>query len=193
MIHEIVDNSPIAPVARRLSGTCSSNRASSTISNWPRRSMCSAARAAPGRDSHRIGVRHLARLGPRSGQPLGDGVRRSHAAPVDDIVAQRIPEEIARRYRAIPISEEGGVLRVAVADPTDVFALDDLQVITKAAVVPVVASTDPSSWTARTAFGTGRAWRAASATRSIPRSRRRACARRQNRRRTHHSAGRPRW
>jgi type IV pilus assembly protein PilB len=59
--------------------------------------------------------------------------------PIDEIVAQRIPEEIARRYRAIPIEEEDGVLRVAVADPTDVFALDDLQVITRGAVIPVVA------------------------------------------------------
>jgi Type II secretory pathway, ATPase PulE/Tfp pilus assembly pathway, ATPase PilB len=61
------------------------------------------------------------------------------AAPVDEIMAQRIPEEIARRYRAIPIAMVDGVLRVAVADPTDVFALDDLQVITKAPIVPVVA------------------------------------------------------
>ena len=61
------------------------------------------------------------------------------ATPIDEIVAQRIPEEIARRYRAIPIEEEDGVLRIAVADPTDVFALDDLQVITHRQVVPVVA------------------------------------------------------
>jgi type IV pilus assembly protein PilB len=61
------------------------------------------------------------------------------ATPVDEIVAQRIPEEIARRYRAIPIEEHDGVLRVAVADPTDVFALDDLQMITHRQVVPVVA------------------------------------------------------
>ncbi len=64
------------------------------------------------------------------------------AAPVDDIIAQRIPEDIARRYRAIPISEINGVLRVALADPTDVFALDDLGVITKSPIVPVVA--DPA-------------------------------------------------
>ena len=59
--------------------------------------------------------------------------------PVDEIVAQRIPEEIARRYHAIPIEEQDGVLRVALADPTDVFALDDLQVITHRQVVPIVA------------------------------------------------------
>jgi type IV pilus assembly protein PilB len=65
-----------------------------------------------------------------------------HTLKLDEFTAQRIPEEIARRYRAIPISEEDGVLRVAVADPTDVFALDDLQVIAKAAVLPIVA--DPA-------------------------------------------------
>ena len=64
------------------------------------------------------------------------------ATPIDEIVAQRIPEEIARRYRAIPIEESDGVLRVAVADPTDVFALDDLQVITHCQVIPIVA--DPA-------------------------------------------------
>ena len=62
--------------------------------------------------------------------------------PVDEMLAQRIPEEIARRYRAIPISESAGILRVAVADPTDVFALDDLQVITGSTIVPVVG--DPA-------------------------------------------------
>ena len=62
--------------------------------------------------------------------------------PVDEIIAQRIPEEIARRYRAIPIAEQDGILKVAVADPTDVFALDDLQVITGTQIVPVVA--DPA-------------------------------------------------
>src|SRR4051812_40343231 len=61
---------------------------------------------------------------------------------VDEIVAQSIPEEVARRYRAIPIEESDGVLRVAVADPTDVFAMDDLQMITRRQVVPVVA--DPT-------------------------------------------------
>ncbi len=61
------------------------------------------------------------------------------ARPVDEFLAQRIPEEIARRYRAIPIGESGGVLKVAVADPTDVFALDDLQVITGSSIAPVVA------------------------------------------------------
>jgi type IV pilus assembly protein PilB len=61
---------------------------------------------------------------------------------IDEIVAQSIPEEVARRYRAIPIEEHDGVLRVAVADPTDVFALDDLQMITQRQVVPVVA--DPT-------------------------------------------------
>jgi len=74
-------------------------------------------------------------LARRLGMPFVD----LDASPIDEIVAHRIPEEIARRYRAVPIEEEDGVLRVAVADPTDVFALDDLQVITGLQVLPVVA------------------------------------------------------
>jgi type IV pilus assembly protein PilB len=77
-------------------------------------------------------------LAERLGMPFVD----LEASPVNEIVAQRIPEEISRRYRAIPLEEENGVLRVAIADPTDVFALDDLQVITNCQIVPVVA--DPA-------------------------------------------------
>jgi type IV pilus assembly protein PilB len=58
---------------------------------------------------------------------------------VDELIAQRIPEEIARRYRAIPLEESEGIMRVAMVDPTDVFALDDLQVITSCQIMPVVA------------------------------------------------------
>ncbi len=74
-------------------------------------------------------------LAERLGMPFVDLV----ASPVDEMIAQRIPEDIARRYRAIPIEDDNGVLRVAIADPTDVFALDDLQVITRSQIVPVVA------------------------------------------------------
>lgn len=77
-------------------------------------------------------------LAERLGMPFVDLAK----GPLDEIVAQRIPEEIARRYRAIPIEAEDGVLRIALADPTDVFALDDLQVITAMQIVPVVADPD---------------------------------------------------
>src|SRR5262245_37553299 len=45
-------------------------------------------------------------LAERLGMPFVD----LDAAPVNEIVAQRIPEEISRRYRAIPLEEQDGVL-----------------------------------------------------------------------------------
>ncbi len=39
---------------------------------------------------------------------------------------QLIPESMARKYNAIPLAVEGNVLRVAMANPTDIFALEAL-------------------------------------------------------------------
>jgi type IV pilus assembly protein PilB len=49
-------------------------------------------------------------------------------APIDDAAADLLPERLARRYSAVPVKflAEDSVL-VAVADPTDVVASDDLK------------------------------------------------------------------
>src|SRR5205823_4730418 len=44
---------------------------------------------------------------------------------------------LAERYRAIPVEEQDGTLLVAMSDPTNVFALDDLRTITEREVRPV--------------------------------------------------------
>lgn len=41
-------------------------------------------------------------------------------------VTQRLPETTARRYRAIALSEKNGELLVGMADPSDIFAYDDI-------------------------------------------------------------------
>ena len=41
-------------------------------------------------------------------------------------ITQRLPETAARRYRAIALSEIDGTLLVGMADPTDIFAYDDI-------------------------------------------------------------------
>lgn len=41
-------------------------------------------------------------------------------------ISQRLPETTARRYRAIALSETNGELMVGMADPTDIFAYDDV-------------------------------------------------------------------
>ena len=55
-------------------------------------------------------------------------------------VIAAVPKEIARRYEVIPVSRSEGTLTVAMADPTDLDALDAVRYILKCDVDGVVAS-----------------------------------------------------
>jgi type IV pilus assembly protein PilB len=59
---------------------------------------------------------------------------------VDPNVVRVIPMETALRHQVLPVSRFGASLTVAVADPTNVFALDDIKFRTGLSVEPVVAS-----------------------------------------------------
>lgn len=50
-----------------------------------------------------------------------------------------IPESISRRYGLIPIRIENGMLTVAMSDPLNVFAIDDLKIYTGFEIQPVIA------------------------------------------------------
>jgi general secretion pathway protein E len=50
-----------------------------------------------------------------------------------------IPEVMARRYNAIPLSVTGNALQVAMADATDIFALEAFAALSKMRIVPVSA------------------------------------------------------
>jgi type IV pilus assembly protein PilB len=60
--------------------------------------------------------------------------------PVDPSAVGLISDQVARRYRAIPIGYEGSTLVVAMSDPSNVLALDDIRTITGMEVKPVVAT-----------------------------------------------------
>ena len=59
---------------------------------------------------------------------------------IDPSSTMLLPEALARRYRAIPIGERDGKLLVAMSDPANVYALDDIRTITNRDVQPVVAT-----------------------------------------------------
>lgn len=59
---------------------------------------------------------------------------------IDATVASLIPEGLARRYQALPISWDDDVLVVAMADPSNVLAVDDIRALTGAQVRCVVAT-----------------------------------------------------
>ena len=60
----------------------------------------------------------------------------------DPIFARKVPESLARRIRAIAISEEDGKLKVAMAEPFDVFAIDDLRASTGQRIMPALADSE---------------------------------------------------
>jgi len=59
---------------------------------------------------------------------------------IDPSASALIPEPLARRYTAIPISFQEGALVVAMADPANVLAIDDFRAITGLDVIPKVAT-----------------------------------------------------
>jgi len=52
---------------------------------------------------------------------------------------QLIPEVMARRYNSVPVSVSGNTLEVAMADPTDIFALEAFAALCKMRIKPIAA------------------------------------------------------
>ncbi|MCJ7502569.1 MAG: type IV-A pilus assembly ATPase PilB [Acidobacteriia bacterium] len=59
---------------------------------------------------------------------------------VDSNVIKLIPMETATKYQILPLSRVGSSLTVAMVDPTNVFAMDDIKFMTGFNIEPVVAS-----------------------------------------------------
>ena len=59
---------------------------------------------------------------------------------VDPAIIKIIPAETSRKYQILPLSRSGATLTIAMADPTNVFAMDDIKFMTGYNVEPVVAS-----------------------------------------------------
>jgi type IV pilus assembly protein PilB len=59
---------------------------------------------------------------------------------VDISVIKLIPQDTAVRYQIVPLSRVGSTLTIAMTDPTNVFAMDDIKFMTGFNVEPVVAS-----------------------------------------------------
>jgi type IV pilus assembly protein PilB len=59
---------------------------------------------------------------------------------VDDSVIRLIPREVAEKYMVLPLSRVGATLTLAMVDPTNVFAMDDIKFMTGLNIEPVVVS-----------------------------------------------------
>ena len=59
---------------------------------------------------------------------------------IDANVIKLIPADVARKYNILPVNKTGATITIAMADPTNVFAMDDIKFMTGYNVEPVVAS-----------------------------------------------------
>ena len=59
---------------------------------------------------------------------------------IDPEVLKLVPAAIAKKYEVLPVRRMGNSLALAMADPTNVFALDDISFMTNLQVLPLVAS-----------------------------------------------------
>src|ERR671916_273646 len=59
---------------------------------------------------------------------------------IDDSVVRLIPREVADKYSVLPLSRVGATLTLAMVDPTNVFAMDDIKFMTGLTIEPVVVS-----------------------------------------------------
>jgi len=59
---------------------------------------------------------------------------------IDTSIIKFIPYEVANKYLIFPISKNGASLKLAMTDPSNVFAIDDVKFMTGYDVEPVVAS-----------------------------------------------------
>ena len=59
---------------------------------------------------------------------------------IDPAVLSLIPQEVAQKHYVLPLSRVGATLTLAMVDPTNVFAMDDVKFMTGLNVEPVVVA-----------------------------------------------------
>jgi len=62
--------------------------------------------------------------------------------PIEQETIQLVPHEIAKRYQVMPIRTENNQLFIAMADPMDYFAMEELRMATGYQIVPAIATKD---------------------------------------------------
>ncbi|MFQ5441514.1 MAG: type IV-A pilus assembly ATPase PilB [Thermodesulfobacteriota bacterium] len=91
---------------------------------------------------------NLTRLGFISEKDLTVFLSKQYGIPTIDLSGQEldpeivklVPEDVARKYQLIPVSRTGATLVMAMSDPSNIFAIDDIKFLTGYNVEPIVAS-----------------------------------------------------
>jgi type IV pilus assembly protein PilB len=91
---------------------------------------------------------NLAKLGFVTDEEITSLLSKQYGVPsinlaqfeIDSAVIKLIPADTAQKYQIVPLSRSGATLTIAITDPTNVFAMDDIKFMTGYNVEPVVAS-----------------------------------------------------
>ena len=91
---------------------------------------------------------NLVKLGLLSDDTITAVLSRQYGIPsvnlelfnIDDSVIRLIPQEVAQKYSVLPLSRVGATLTLAMVDPTNVFAMDDIKFMTGLNIEPVVVA-----------------------------------------------------
>jgi type IV pilus assembly protein PilB len=78
--------------------------------------------------------------------------------PPDPKVATLVERSLCERYQALPVARGDGCIRVAMAEPDDVIAADDLKMQLQQAVEPMLADPDSITMAITHAFETPSRW-----------------------------------
>ncbi|HUS63161.1 MAG TPA: ATPase, T2SS/T4P/T4SS family, partial [Kofleriaceae bacterium] len=95
----------------------------------------------------RLGVA-LSRLGYVNDQDLTQFLARQYSLPsinlndfeIDPDVLKLVPKEVAMKHMVVPVNRAGATLIVAMSDPSNIFAIDELKFLTQYNIEPVVAA-----------------------------------------------------
>ncbi len=75
---------------------------------------------------------------------------------IDPSVLSLIPQEVAQKHTVLPLSRVGATLTLAMVDPTNVFAMDDVKFMTGLNVEPVVVAEGSVQQAIAKYYGTSR-------------------------------------
>jgi type IV pilus assembly protein PilB len=106
----------------------------------------------------------LVKLGMLSDEEVTAVLSRQYGVPsvnldlfeVDPSAVALVPQETAERYSVLPLSRVGATLTLAMVDPTNVFAIDDIKFMTGLSVEPVVVSEGALTFAVKKYYGTSR-------------------------------------
>ena len=58
---------------------------------------------------------------------------------IDEQVLNTIPRDIVKKYKIVPVDITGDALTIALSDPSNIYLLDELKLLTKTEIIPVIS------------------------------------------------------